>query len=220
MVIHKEGFSIISTFIVIDVIITSLLFLFLKDYNILSYSISLFFSLVLFIVIYFFRRPNRLVQPDDNNVLCPADGKVVAIEKVFLEEFIKEERIQVSIFMSPFNVHVNWIPLSGTIKYFMYHCGNYMVAWHPKSSCENERTSTVIEAKNGKTLMVRQIAGALARRIVTYTKEQDIVTQGQELGFIKFGSRVDVFLPIDTKINVAINQKVKGNITLLAQLSE
>lgn len=219
MTIHKEGFRLISAFIIIDVIITSLLFLFLKDYSILTYSISIFFSIILFIVIYFFRKPVRNVNPDEFNVLCPADGKVVAIEKVFVDEFLKEERIQVSIFMSPFNVHVNWIPLSGTIKYFMYHCGNYMVAWHPKSSCENERTSTVIESANGKTILVRQIAGALARRIVTYTKESDIVTQGQELGFIKFGSRVDVFLPLDTKVNVAINQKVKGNITLLAQLS-
>ena len=121
--------------------------------------------------------------------------------------------------MSPFNVHVNWIPLSGTIKYFMYHCGNYLVAWHPKSSCDNERTSTVIESKNGKTLMIRQIAGALARRIVTYTKIQESVIQGQELGFIKFGSRVDVFFPINSKINVSINQKVKGNITILGKLS-
>lgn len=219
MTIHKEGFKIISAFIIVDAIITSLLFLFFKEYYIITYSVSIFFSLLLFIVIYFFRRPARNVNPDETNVLCPADGKVVAIEKVYVDEFLKEERIQVSIFMSPFNVHVNWIPLSGTIKYFMYHCGNYMVAWHPKSSCENERTSTVIEAKNGRTILIRQIAGALARRIVTYTKENDNVTQGQELGFIKFGSRVDVFLPLDTKINVAIDQKVKGNITLLAQLS-
>ncbi|OFX44996.1 MAG: phosphatidylserine decarboxylase, partial [Bacteroidetes bacterium GWA2_30_7] len=174
---------------------------------------------LLFIVIYFFRSPVRIVQPDENIVLSPADGKVVAVEKVFLDEFINEERIQVSIFMSPFNVHVNWIPLSGTIKYFMYHCGNYLVAWHPKSSCDNERTSTVIESKNGKTLMIRQIAGALARRIVTYTKIQESVIQGQELGFIKFGSRVDVFFPINSKINVSINQKVKGNITILGKLS-
>lgn len=218
MTIHKEGFRIISAFIIIDVIITSFVFIYLRDYQFLTYSISLLFSTLLFVVIYFFRRPERIVFPDENIVLCPADGKVVAVEKVFLDEFINEERIQVSIFMSPLNVHVNWIPLCGTVKYFMYHCGNYMVAWHPKSSCDNERTSTVIEAKNGKTIMVRQIAGALARRIVTYTKEFDEVTQGQELGFIKFGSRVDVFLPLDSKINVTINQKVKGNITLLGKL--
>lgn len=178
---------------------------------------SLFFILFLGIVS-FFRNPNRnIIDKNEKFIYAPADGKVVVIEKTHTDEFLDEDRIQISIFMSPLNVHVNRYPISGIIKYFKHHCGNYFVAWHPKSSCENERTTIVIENENKKTILMRQIAGALARRIVTYSKENEKINQGDDLGFIKFGSRVDLFLPTDVKINVSLNQKVKGNKTIIAE---
>jgi phosphatidylserine decarboxylase len=151
-------------------------------------------------------------------VLCPADGKVVVIEETEEPEFLKDKRIQVSVFMSPVNVHVNRNPISGVVKYFKYHPGKYLVAWHPKSSTENERTTVVTENKVGQQVLFRQIAGALARRIVWYVKEGDKVEQGEQFGFIKFGSRVDVFLPLGSKINVEIGEVVKGGTTILAEL--
>jgi phosphatidylserine decarboxylase len=151
-------------------------------------------------------------------VLCPADGKVVVIEKTMEREYLKDVRIQVSVFMSPVNVHINRNPISGVVKYFKYNPGKYLVAWHPKSSTENERTTVVIENKSGVAILFRQIAGAMARRIVWYVKEGDVVDQGEQFGFIKFGSRVDVFLPLESEIKVGIGQVVKGGLTVLAEL--
>jgi phosphatidylserine decarboxylase len=156
------------------------------------------------------------IQQNDSILLAPADGKVVVIEEVEETEYFKDKRIQVSIFMSPFNVHINRNPVSGVVKYAKYHPGLYLVAWHPKSSTENERTTIVYESKKGVQLLMRQIAGALARRIVYYVKEGDAVEQGSEMGFIKFGSRVDLFLPLGTKIDVKLNDVVKGGKTSIA----
>lgn len=173
----------------------------------------------LVIILQFFRNPTVKIEMNEKHVLCPADGKVVVIEEVEESEYFKDKRIQVSVFMSPFNVHVNRNPVSGIVKYFKYHPGLYLVAWHPKSSTENERTTTVIEMKNGVSVLFRQIAGALAKRIVWYVKEGQAVPQGSEMGFIKFGSRVDVFLPLDANITVSLNQKVKGGRTVLAEFA-
>ncbi len=176
---------------------------------------------VLFLIILqFFRSPNIHIELNEKFVLCPADGKVVVIEETEESEFLKDKRIQVSVFMSPINVHVNRNPISGVVSYFKYHKGKYLVAWHPKSSTENERTTIAIQHQNGATVLFRQIAGALARRIVWYVKEGDQVEQGAQFGFIKFGSRVDVFLPLGTKINVEIGEVVKGGRTVLAELAE
>ena len=169
------------------------------------------------VVVQFFRVPNRKVEIKDGQIISPADGKVVVIEKVFEDEYYKEERIQVSIFMSPFNVHINWAPLSGQVKYVKYHPGRFLVAWHPKSSTENERTTIVFENNKG-SILVRQIAGFLARRIVFFVKEEDKIDQGDEFGFIKFGSRVDLLLPTNAKIKVNLDQKVIGKQTIIAEL--
>jgi phosphatidylserine decarboxylase len=176
-------------------------------------------SLMLYIfLLFFFRWPARHLEPDHGLIYAPADGKVVVIEETLEKEYFNDSRLQVSIFMSPFNVHSNRYPVSGKIKYVRYHHGNYMVAWHPKSSELNERSSIVIETRNGKEILVRQIAGAVARRIVTYAKENQEVLQGDELGFIKFGSRVDVFLPVGTEIEVPILQQVKANKSIIAKV--
>lgn len=177
----------------------------------LSIAVSVF---LLVTVLQFFRNPSRKFTQGEDLIICPADGKVVVIEKTFESEYLKKECIQVSIFMSPINVHINRFPVSGKVKYVKYHPGLFLVAWHPKSSTDNERTSIVVE-KNGKSILFRQIAGALARRIVYYCKEGDEATQTQEFGFIKFGSRVDLFLPLETKINVKLNEVVKGGVTIL-----
>ena len=175
-------------------------------------------SIVLFILILqFFRNPKRPLTIDDNKVYAPADGKIVVIEEVEETEFFKDKRKQVSIFMSPINVHVNRYPISGTVKYAKYHPGKYFLAWHPKASTENERTSVVVENKNTAVLF-RQIAGALAKRIVMYSKEGNEAIQGEDFGFIKFGSRVDLFLPLDANIEVSLDQKVKGNQTVIASI--
>jgi phosphatidylserine decarboxylase len=155
----------------------------------------------------------------ENQIICPADGKVVVIEEAQENEYFKDKRLQISVFMSPINVHVNRNPISGIVKFFKYHPGKYLVAWDPKSSTDNERTTVVVENSNGVPVLFRQIAGALARRIVWYVKEGDQVEQGKEFGFIKFGSRVDVFLPVGTQVNVNLGDKVKGGVTVLATLS-
>ncbi|NRB61552.1 MAG: phosphatidylserine decarboxylase family protein [Saprospiraceae bacterium] len=174
-------------------------------------------SLVLFVfIIQFFRNPERLVNTDHNAIICPADGKVVVIEEVEETEYFKDRRIQVSIFMSPLNVHINRVPVTGKTRYVKYHPGKYLVAWHPKASTENEMATTVIEDETGRPVLIRQIAGAMARRIITYLQEGNPVQKGQELGFIRFGSRVDVLLPLDAKIAVKLNQKVKGNKDIIA----
>lgn len=173
-------------------------------------------ALLLFIIS-FFRLPARNMTYDESLLICPADGKVVVIEEVFDEEYFKDKRLQVSIFMSPANVHVNRNPLSGDVIYSKYHKGKYLVAWHPKSSTENERHSVVIKKGNNE-ILVKQIAGAVAKRIVNYLQPGMQVMQNEELGFIKFGSRVDILLPIGSRVNVSLEQKVKGGVTVLAGL--
>jgi len=173
------------------------------------------FSLFLYaFIVSFFRNPKRLIPIGENNVIAPADGKVVVMEEVMETEYFNEKRLQVSIFMSPANVHVNRSPIDGEIKYFKYHPGRYLVAWHPKSSTDNERTSLVIENESFSVL-VRQIAGKLARRIVYYVEQGDEIERGEEFGFIKFGSRIDLFLPLTTEIQVHIGQKVRGGETVI-----
>ena len=175
--------------------------------------------LLFFLIIQFFRNPKRETELNDAHVVAPVDGKVVVIEEVFEKEYFKDKRLMVSVFMSPINVHVTRHPVGGVVKYSKYHPGKYLVAWHPKASEENERTTVVVE--NGVTgeVLYRQIAGALAKRIVNYAKEGEEVTQGSDSGFIKFGSRVDVFLPLGTPLEVKLNQKVKGGISLIAKVS-
>jgi phosphatidylserine decarboxylase len=212
--IHKEGYTIIATTLIV---LLALNYLVIKsDIEWLQWSIQIL-SLVFFIlIVQFFRNPKRTVTAKENQITAPADGKVVVIEEVLETEFYNDKRIQVSIFMSPINVHVNRYPLSGTVKYAKYHPGKYLVAWHPKSSTENERTTVVVENENISVLF-RQIAGALARRIVMYSKENDKAVKGNDFGFIKFGSRVDLFFPLGTKINVELNQVVKGNKSIIAE---
>ena len=215
MLIHKEGVSIL-----IKLLLGLSLVCFGVFYYIPSvYTFALVISLVFFLlVMQFFRNPNRqIVTPSDKKVFAPADGKVVVIEETVENEYFKDKRLQVSIFMSPLNVHVNRNPISGIVNYIKHHEGRYLVAWHPKSSSENERTTVVIE-NNGAEVLLRQIAGAVAKRIVNYLEEGETVEQGRDLGFIKFGSRVDLFLPIGTEINVQIGDKVKGNRTVIANL--
>jgi phosphatidylserine decarboxylase len=171
------------------------------------------------VILQFFRSPIRNLSKNDNSVISPADGKVVVIENVYEEEYLKCNCIQVSIFMSPINVHVNRNPVAGIISFFKYHPGKFLVAWHPKSSTENERTTIVYKTDKNQEILIRQIAGALARRIVWYCKQNDLINQSEEFGFIKFGSRVDLFLPLSSKINVHLNQKVIGGVTELAYLS-
>jgi phosphatidylserine decarboxylase len=212
---HKEGHKIILLTFITVVIITLLL-----DYFSINHKtyIQIFLIIQLIIVLQFFRNPKRITNSGDNNIVSPVDGKVVVIEEVFEPEYFKEKRIQVSIFMSPINVHVTRYPIGGQVTYSKYHPGKYLVAWHPKSSTENERTSIVIKNENCGEILYRQIAGALAKRIVNYAKESSYVNQGDDAGFIKFGSRVDLFLPLDTKINVSLNQKVKGAEDIIAKV--
>ncbi len=212
---HKEGHKIILLTFITVVIITLLL-----DYFSINHKtyIQIFLIIQLIIVLQFFRNPKRITNFGDNNIVSPVDGKVVVIEEVFEPEYFKEKRIQVSIFMSPINVHVTRYPIGGQVTYSKYHPGKYLVAWHPKSSTENERTTIVIKNENCGEILYRQIAGALAKRIVNYAKESSYVNQGDDAGFIKFGSRVDLFLPLDTKINVTLNQKVKGAEDIIAKV--
>lgn len=218
MKLHREGTAIILVATVIFLLgLTGAWFL-VGLYPPVFVAIAIGLTVMLGLVIQFFRVPTRRVSALPNQVVCPADGKVVVVEKVVENEFLKRECIQVSIFMSPLNVHINWHPVSGEVVYYRYHPGKYLVAWHPKSSTENERTTVVLKTEAGSEILVRQIAGAVARRIVCYAQEHTMVSQGDEMGFIKFGSRVDVFLPVDTAINVKIGQKVKGLETILAAL--
>jgi phosphatidylserine decarboxylase len=212
---HKEGHKIILLSFITVVIIALLLDYFSVEYK--TY-IQLFLIIQLIIVLQFFRNPKRVTNVGDKNIVSPVDGKVVVIEEVFEPEYFKEKRIQVSIFMSPINVHVTRYPIGGQVTYSKYHPGKYLVAWHPKSSTENERTSIVIKNENCGEILYRQIAGALAKRIINYAKESTYVNQGDDAGFIKFGSRVDLFLPLDTEINVNLNQKVKGAEDIIAKV--
>ena len=210
---HKEGFNIIlSTFFAVAIIVISLDYFEVKN----AFTIKVFLILMLVFVLQFFRNPKISVKKNENHILSPVDGKVVIIEEVFEPEFFKDKRLQVSVFMSPINVHVTRYPASGNIIFSKYHPGAYLVAWHPKSSTKNERTTIVIENDNFEKILYRQIAGALARRIVNYAKVGNSAIQGEDAGFIKFGSRVDLFLPIGTKVNVKLNQSVKGGVTVIA----
>jgi phosphatidylserine decarboxylase len=212
---HKEGHKIILITFSLIVILVLLLDYFSIEYKIL---IRLFLIGQLIIVLQFFRNPKRITSFGNNHVVSPVDGKVVVIEEVYEPEYFKDMRIQVSIFMSPINVHVTRYPVSGEVLFSKYHPGKYLVAWHPKSSTENERTTIVLKNESSVEVLYRQIAGALARRIVNYAKTTSTVQQGEDAGFIKFGSRVDLFLPLNTKINVKINQKVNGAEDIIAVL--
>jgi phosphatidylserine decarboxylase len=219
MTIHKEGYTSIALTVLFIFITNTIINYYLPD---VTWFVWLWyiFSLILFItVLQFFRSPSRFHTLNEQQIICPADGKVVVIEETEETEYLKDRRIQVSVFMSPVNVHINRNPVSGIVKYFKYHPGKYLVAWDPKSSTDNERTTVVVENSAGVPILFRQIAGALARRIVWYVKEGDQVEQSKEFGFIKFGSRVDLFLPIGTEINVKLGDKVKGGVTVLATLT-
>jgi phosphatidylserine decarboxylase len=218
MRIHREGHLLLFITFLILVSIHILLRIVLK-LDFILFSCLYFPVFILFILLLqFFRIPAIQTPVNPKHIIAPANGKVVVIEKTVETEFFKDERIQISIFMSPFDVHVNRNPVSGIVKYFKYHPGKFLVAWHPKSSTENERTTLVTETQAGQPILMRQIAGALAKRIKWYVKEGDSVIQGEEFGFIKFGSRVDVFLPNTTSVMVKLNQKTIGGETVIAEL--
>ncbi|MDD9139621.1 MAG: phosphatidylserine decarboxylase family protein [Candidatus Cardinium sp.] len=218
MKIHKEGKSILLW----TPVVLCLIYYIIHKKVLLSYYQSIgcaMLSATLYLwLIYFFRDPYRIIHQQDQYILGPADGKVLRIERVYEGEYLKEERIRISIFMSPFNVHVNRFPMSGKIVYFKYHPGKYLVAFHPKASTHNERTTIVVENENGQQILFKQIAGFIARRIKFYFKEGEMVQQGEKCGFIKFGSRAEVYLPIDATIQVNTGDKIKGGITVLAKI--
>lgn len=216
--LHREGKATIFITLVGLFAINALVQFMLPE-QIIVQNIAIILSLAfLIIILQFFRNPAVTPTKGDNLVVSPADGKVVVIEEVDADEYFDGKRLQISVFMSPFNVHVNRNPVAGIVRYFKYHPGKYLVAWHPKSSTENERTAVVIETPQKKQVLFKQIAGALAKRIVWYVKEGQPVEQGAEMGFIKFGSRVDLLLPPDAKVKVQLNQKVKGGKTILAEI--
>ena len=214
--LHREG----QTIIFITLIIVGSLFLLMDFIGIpwLVKTLQIGLLLVFILILQFFRNPKRNTQPDDAHVISSVDGKVVVIEEVQEPEYFKDKRLQVSVFMSPINVHVTRYPIGGKVLFSKYHPGKYLVAWHPKSSELNERTTVVVENSKFGKVLYRQIAGALARRIVNYAKKDQNVIQGSDAGFIKFGSRVDLFLPLDTKLNIKLNQKVRGGETVIAKL--
>lgn len=212
---HKEGAKIILGALVVTVAVLLLSDNFLENRWLVS-TIQVVTLAFLIIILQFFRNPKRHVIATDHNIIAPVDGKVVVIEEVYEPEYFKDKRLQVSIFMSPINVHVTRYPVNGLVKFSKYHPGKYLVAWHPKASEENERTTIVIENNLFGEILYRQIAGALARRIVNYAQEGTQVVQGTDAGFIKFGSRVDIFLPLGTKVNLQLNQKAIGGTTIIA----
>ena len=220
MTFHREGRSIMLGSIILFLGLTAL------NYYLLAptiYWLFLFLELglivLLYLIIHFFRIPKRNCVGTSQDIMCPADGKVVVIEEVEETEYFKDKRLQISIFMSPLNVHANYYPISGEVTYTKYHPGLFLVAWHPKSSTDNERSTCVVKHQNGNEILFRQIAGALARRICYYAQTGDKATQGEEFGFIKFGSRVDLFLPLGTKIDVQLGQKVQAKLTKLGTLN-
>jgi phosphatidylserine decarboxylase len=218
MAIHKEGYKILAVGFAILLVLNILAGIIWSENSLVKWTFLIFSLLLYVFILFFFRFPVRDLEPDPGLIYAPADGKVVVIEETVEIEYFKDTRLQISIFMSPFNMHSNKYPVSGLVKYVMYHPGHYMVAWHPKSSELNERSSIVIETAGGQEILIRQIAGAVARRIVTYAKKDQIVTQGDELGFIKFGSRVDIFLPLGTEVEVPILQQVKANKSIIAKI--
>ncbi len=218
MGIHKEGYRIIFITFLITTAINIAVF-FLSGQNILTLKIAALLTFILlFLVVSFFRNPRRESFHNEDAILAPADGKIVVIEEVEETEYLKTKCVQVSVFMSPTNVHINWFPLSGVIKFFKHHSGRHQAAFLPKSSTENERTTVVIEHESNVIILMRQIAGAMARRIVSYAKVGRKIEQGDQLGFIKFGSRVDLYLPLGTKIDVELDQKVSGKQTIIGWL--
>ena len=217
MTLHREGYLIMAVGLLILTTIQ------IGNYYLFAFTGWLWLFLILslgalvmaYLIIQFFRIPARTCVFTDNDIMCPADGKVVVIEEVLETEYFNDKRIQISIFMSPMNVHANYNPISGIVKYVKYHAGLFLVAWHPKSSTENERTTMVIEHSSGKEVLFRQVAGAVARRICYYIQPEQKVITGEEFGFIKFGSRIDVFLPLDCQINVKIGDKVQSKLSKL-----
>jgi phosphatidylserine decarboxylase len=220
MKIHKEGRKILFWMLVGLTAFSVVLHQIIPEQGTALNVILLASIIIYLLVLQFFRNPGIVLPTDETLIYAPADGKIVVIEDTMEEEYLMERRKQISIFMSPVNVHINRSPISGIIEYFKYHPGKYLVAWHPKSSLENERTTLVIKQPNGTRILVRQIAGAVARRIKWYVKEGDPVVRGSEFGFIKFGSRVDVFLPLEAEILVKVNEKTKAGKTALARLPE
>lgn len=216
MTFHKEGYTSLAITVLV-IFIANAVANYYDAPDLVKWIIYILSAFLFIVIVQFFRSPTKKIVVQEGTILCPADGKVVVIEKTEETEYFNDQRIQVSIFMSPTNVHVNRNPVSGIVSFFKYHPGKFLVAWHPKSSTENERTTVVVKNANGVEVLFRQIAGALARRIVWYVKENDQVTQGSEFGFIKFGSRVDLFLPLDTEITVNIGDKVVGGKTIIGK---
>ena len=218
MSIHREGYKILIFGFLSLLAINIIAAISIRDMVLLRWVLG-FASLILYVfLLFFFRLPARHLEPDPGLVYAPADGKVVVIEETEETEYFRDKRLQFSIFMSPFNMHSNRYPVSGKVKYVEYHPGHNMVAWHPKSSELNERSTIVIETSGGREILVRQVAGAVARRVVTYSRPGQEVKQGDELGFIKFGSRVDIFLPLGTEIEIPILQQVKANKSIIAKI--
>ena len=219
MKIHKAGYTLLFKAFVLFAFINVLVYAFIP--NIIVFRAVLIVSGILYLLmVNFFRFPNRHIVMKDNTILAPADGKIVVVEETFEPEYLKKQCIQVSIFMNIINVHINWFPINGIIKFFKYHQGRYMAAYLPKSSTENERTTIAIEATNGQEIVMRQIAGAMAKRIVSYAPVGGVARQDEHAGFIKFGSRVDLYLPLGTKIDVKLGQKVTGSQTLIGTFQE
>lgn len=218
--IHKEGRPVIILVLFLLLVIVLLINIFFPVQTPIHYFLYLSGLVFYVFVVRFFRNPERLVTPDNTKILSGADGKVVVIEEVIEKEYFSDKRIQVSVFMSPMNVHVNWYPVSGIVKYFRHNQGWYFIASKPKSSHENERTTVVVETDDKKEIMFRQIAGTVARRIVCYAKEGKTISQGDQVGIIKFGSRLDLFLPLDAIVDVKIGDKVTGNQTVIAHFDK
>lgn len=216
MTLHREGKVILIVWFLILGALGSVFFWLFPDSSLIK-GITFGVCLILFLIVaQFFRVPKRTITQKDGSIICPADGKVVVIENVHESEYFDKEMTQISVFMSPLNVHVNFNPIAGIVKYFKYHPGLFLVAWHPKSSTDNERTTVVVEDDKGRSILYRQIAGAVARRICWYVNEGDKVEQAKEFGFIKFGSRIDIFIPTDADVHVSLDQVVQGSITELA----
>jgi phosphatidylserine decarboxylase len=219
MTIHKEGTGTILVTTIFLAILNGATAYFFPENDLLRKVVVVLSVIFAIIILQFFRKPTRVTVKNPKHIIAPADGKVVVIEETIETEYFNEPRRQVSIFMSPINVHINFNPISGVVSFFKYHKGKFLVAWHPKSSTENERTTTVVKHANGTEILFRQIAGALARRIVWYVEEGKQVEQGTEFGFIKFGSRIDIFLPLDAKILVNLEDKPVGGETVIAELA-
>lgn len=218
MKFHREGWPSLIIVLAFSAIITFIAHYFFPEFAIAHWFAYLLSGFLIITILQFFRDPKRTFTINEGQIIAPADGKVVVIEETEEGEYFKDKRLQVSIFMSPINVHINRYPIAGKVVFFKYHPGKFLAAWEPKSSTDNERTTIVVEHKNGKQILFRQIAGALARRIVWYCKEGDVASQCGEMGFIKFGSRVDLFLPLNTKLHVKIGDVVKGSQSVLGEI--